>query len=185
MDQKTQFDRALTMLRSGDYRAVADLCVDSLERFPGDANFLVLSARANLALKEFDTAEKNVQEALRLFPDFAEAHETLGDLMLFRGNAGGARSAYETASRLDPSRTHARDKIRRARELEKAAAAKPAKETIPFESELAAAAQHEKAGDLQAAEMISASRNCFWPAAMLASRRAASTCRGSRLRISR
>ena len=91
MDQKTQFDKALSKLRSGDYRGVADLCVDSLARFPGDANFLVLSARANLALKEFETAEKNVQEALRLYPDFAEAHETLGDLMLFRGNAGGAR----------------------------------------------------------------------------------------------
>ena len=154
MDQKTQFDKALSKLRSGDYRAVADLCVDSLARFPGDANFLVLSARANLALKEFETAEKNVQEALRLYPDFAEAHETLGDLMLFRGNAGGARSAYETASRLDPSRTHAREKIRRARELESAPATPARKEALPFEAELEQAARHEKDGNLAAAEMI-------------------------------
>jgi tetratricopeptide (TPR) repeat protein len=154
MDPKTQFGRALTMLRSGDYQAVADFCVDSLEQFPGDANFLILSARANLALKEFDTAESHVQEALRLFPDFAEAHETLGDLMLLRGKPAVARSAYETASRLDPSRQHARDKIRRARELEREATRKPEKQQVPFQAELEQATRHEQDGNLQAAEMI-------------------------------
>ena len=154
MDQKTQFDKALSMLRSGNYQAVAELCVDSLERFPGDANFLILSARAHLALKNFETAEKQVREALNLFPDFADAHETLGDLMLFRGNAGGARSAYETASRLDPSGRNARDKIRRAKALEKAPQKKPEDESVRFEAELQRAAEHEKAGNPQGAEMI-------------------------------
>jgi tetratricopeptide (TPR) repeat protein len=154
VEQKKAFEKALSILRTGDYQAAADMCVTSLERFPGDANLLVLSARANLGLRDFSTAESNVQEAIRLFPDFAQAHETLGDLMLFRGDPRSARTAFETASRLDPSRRHIRDKIKRVREIKKSATRRAASDGIRFEAELAEAQRNEEEGKEQAAEMI-------------------------------
>ena len=157
MEQKNQFDAAHSALSSGDSQAAADLCKLSLEQFPGDANFLCLAARANVALKNFDLAERHVEEAIRLFPDFALAHETLGDVMLVRGKVSKSRAAYETASRLDPTRQATRQKIDRVKQLERNAEGRPAgavAQPMPFEIEIARAREHENKGDPQAAEMI-------------------------------
>lgn len=157
MEQKNQFDAALSALRSGDSQAAADLCRLSLEQFPGDANFLCLAARANVALKNFDLAERHVEEAIRLFPDFALAHETLGDVMLVKGKVSKSRAAYETASRLDPTRQATREKIERVKQLERNAEGRPVgavAQPMPFEIEIAKAREHENKGDPQAAEMI-------------------------------
>lgn len=157
MEQKNQFDAAHSALSSGDSQAAADLCKLSLEQFPGDANFLCLAARANVALKNFDLAERHVEEAIRLFPDFALAHETLGDVMLVRGKVSKSRAAYETASRLDPTRQATRQKIDRVKQLERNAEGRPAgavAQPMPFEIEIAKAREHENKGDPQAAEMI-------------------------------
>jgi len=157
VEQKNQFDAALAALRSGDSQAAADLCNLSLEQFPGDANILCLSAQANIALKNFELAERHIEDAIRLFPDFALAHETLGDVMLVRGKVSKSRAAYETASRLDPTREATRQKIDRAKQLEKSAEARPAgavAQPMPFENEIAKAREHENKGDPQAAEMI-------------------------------
>jgi len=72
-------------MQSCDPQAAADSCERSLKRFPGSANLLCLSAKANIALKNVDIAKSRIEDAMRLFPDFAEAHETLGDLMLIQG----------------------------------------------------------------------------------------------------
>ena len=156
MDQKDQFDKAVTALRSGDFQTASELCDQSLEQFPGDANFLCLSARTNIALKNFEAAERHIEDAMRLFPDFALAHETFGDLMLIRGNASGARAAYETASRLDPGQTQVRQKIDRAKAHEEVAKKRPPPQPprMPFEDEIGKAREHEQSGDPRAAEMI-------------------------------
>ena len=120
VDQKAHFDAALRALSSGNPQAAAEICEKSLEAFPGDANLLCLSARANLALRQYSAAEKNVEEAIQRFPDFALAHETFGDLLLVQGQGSKALSAYQTAMRLDPARTETHGKIDRARDLEKA-----------------------------------------------------------------
>ena len=157
MDQKAQFDKALSALRAGDFRTAAEVCGESLEQFPGDANLLCLGARANLALKNFDRAEKYAEDAIRLFPDFALAHETLGDLQMVRGKVSSARTAYETASRLDPTRRETRERIARAKELEKSAPKVPAgavRQMPPFQAEIDKARSLEKDGDPRSAEMI-------------------------------
>ena len=152
-----QFDKALSALRAGDFRAAADLCGQSLKQFPGDANLLCLGARANLALKQFDLAEKYAEDAIRLFPDFALAHETLGDLQMVQGRITSARSAYETASRLDPTRQETRARIAKARELEKIGTKVPSgavRQLPPFQAEIDKARAFEKDGDPRSAEMI-------------------------------
>lgn len=115
---REHFDRALKLLQSRDPQAAADSCERSLKRFPGNGNLLCLSAKANVALKNFDIAKLRIEDAIRNFPDFAEAHETLGDLLLIQGRPDVARKAYEQAMRLDPTQAKVHDKIDRSRTLE-------------------------------------------------------------------
>ena len=158
MDQNEQFKVALSELRSGNAQAAAELCDRSLSSYPGDANFLCLAGKANLALKNFDIAETHVEDAIRLFPDFASAHETYGDLMLVQGMVSKARTAFETAMRLDPMRVAIHEKIDRAKQLGKSGSAKLATsvrpERIPFDAQIQKARDFEKSEDLRSAEMI-------------------------------
>lgn len=157
MNQKQQFGNALSQLQSGNVRMAAELCDQGLARFPGDGNFLVLSAKANLALRNFAIAERRIEEAIGLFPDFAGAHETYGDLLLVQGRAKDAISAYETALRLDPTNVRAHDKIERARAARAnrttadAAAGPPG---TAIDERIRTAMEFERSGDLKSAETI-------------------------------
>jgi len=128
----------------------------SLEAYPGDANLLCLSARVQLALKRFDDAREQAEKAITLFPDFALAHETLGDVNLVEGKGARAQSAYETAMRLDPARPGIDDKIDRAAALEQSIAEKRARIAIrhTYDAEIRKAQELERNGDVQAAEKI-------------------------------
>lgn len=161
-NQRERFDRALERLRAGDPQAAADSCERSLKSFPGDANLLCLSAKANIALRNLDLAKSRIEEAIRLFPDFANAHETLGDLMLIQGRPDVARKAYEQAMRLDPTQTTIHDKIDRAQQLEqklsdqktRVADAPAPQRRMAFEAEIAKAVKFEQDGDAKSAEII-------------------------------
>lgn len=158
MKQEEQFSSALSQLRSGNAEEAARLCDQSLQQHPGDANFLCLAGKANLVLKNFGVAEKRVAEAINLFPDFALAYETYGDLMLVQGKAAKARASYETAMRLDPAHGAIHDKIDRARKIESSGStgpAQPAPSTRShFQAEMQKAREFENKGDVRAAEMI-------------------------------
>jgi len=162
IEQQKLFNRAAKLLRSGDARAAAGLCVRGLKQNPGDANLMCLSARAKLSLRKFPEAKTLLEEAIRRYPDFAVAHETLGDLLLAQGHAESGRKAYEQAMRLDPTRLATHDKIDRAKELEikvneamKAQREKgPARKVLPFAAEIAEALEHERNEDPKSAETI-------------------------------
>ena len=158
MNQKRQFDHALSQLRSGNLEVAAELCDQNLKKYPDDGNFLCLSARANLALRNLAVAESRVQEALRLFPEFPLAHETMGDILLIKGQPLQALSAYENVVRLDPANAGVHDKIDRAHVLKEREAEAPernvAQQQVPYRSELRKAQEFEDGGDGQAAEMI-------------------------------
>jgi tetratricopeptide (TPR) repeat protein len=155
VDQQAQFDAALLQLRQGKLQAAVSLCDENLAKYPGDANFLCLASKANLALRNFDLAKTHVEEAIRLFPDFAMAYETYGDLMLVQGIVTKARTAFETAMRLDPARVAIHEKIDRAKQLEKSGATGRADAgRMLFDTEIKKAREIERNGDLQSAEMI-------------------------------
>jgi len=111
------FDRAQARLRSGDAMAAASICDEALREFPGDANMLCVAARASLVLRRFEESGKRAEEAIRLYPEFANAHDVYGDLLLATGRAGLAVDEYETTLRLDPARPATLQKIDRARQL--------------------------------------------------------------------
>lgn len=157
MNQQQQFANALSQLKSGNVRMAVELCELGLKRFPGDGNFLVLSARANLALRKFARAGTDIEEAIRLYPDFAGAHETYGDLLLVRGDGEAAVAAYETALRLDPTNARVHDKIERARQpATQPVSAAPASAATHASTDerIRAALEFERSGDLESAESI-------------------------------
>jgi len=149
-------------LRSGNAESAAEVCERSLIMFPGDANLLCLLAKSNIALKQLDKVKSHLEEAIKLFPDFAVAHETYGDFFLIIGRAQDARKAYEQAMRLDPTHATIHDKIDRARQLESQIAEQmPAvrqqptpNRGMPFAAEISKALQLERDGDPKSAEMI-------------------------------
>jgi len=56
-------------------------------------------------------AEANYREALRLWPDLAEAHAGLGILLAQQGNPAGAESCFRQAVRLEPGSAQAQSNL--------------------------------------------------------------------------
>jgi tetratricopeptide (TPR) repeat protein len=152
------------MLRNADMTGAASACKQGLARFPADANLMCLAARANLALRQFPEARNYLQEALRQYPDFATAHEILGDLLLVEGHYQEALSAYNQVLELNPSNKAATLKIEKSKallqeaesqiEVAKAAGRSGFQQADPFAGELLKAEELEKTGKREDAEVI-------------------------------
>jgi tetratricopeptide (TPR) repeat protein len=137
-------------------------CEAALKDYPGDANLMCLAAKANLVLRHFDDARRLIDEAVRLFPDFAVAHDVYGDLLLMQDRPEAAVKAYEQVMRLDPTRSHVLTKIERAREqgtsvskapLQAEGKAAPARR-MAFENEIHLAQEKHKSDKPGEAEKI-------------------------------
>ncbi|MDZ7769950.1 MAG: sulfotransferase [Woeseiaceae bacterium] len=156
--QRQSFDNALAKLRAGEFARAASLCEEALLTFPDDANTMCLASRAYLALRQFESCERHVTEAMRRFPDFAMAHDVYGDLMLATGRASRAITAYQKAVTLDPARPATLAKIDRAMQAA-AAAGTPQDSKTPgtrmaFAGEIREAESLQQAGDVKKAENI-------------------------------
>ena len=123
---------------------------------------MCLAAKANLLLQQFNDAKRLIDEAVRLYPDFAVAHDVYGDLLLMQENPEAAVKAYEQAMRLDPTRSHILTKIERAREqgtsvskapLRAEGKAAPARR-MAFENEIQLAQEKHKSDKPGEAEKI-------------------------------
>ena len=149
-------------MRAGNAAGAANTCSSALKDYPGDANLLCLAAKANLVLRKFDDSKRLLDEAVRLHPDFAVAHDVVGDLLFAQGFVGAAVKAYEQALRLDPTSSGALVKIERAQELIKVAEkAGPQAGEVPaearrmaFADEINQAEQFTRNGDSKRAEDI-------------------------------
>jgi len=113
-----------------------------------------------LVLKNFDGAKQHLDEAVRLYPDFAVAHDVVGDCLLAQGYAAAAIKAYEQALRLDPTQSGVHTKIERAEELiRRSESASHSTDSVPtrqmaFLNEIRDAEQSSKDGDVRRAEEI-------------------------------
>lgn len=144
-------------MRSGNAEMAAEMCELILRKFPGDGNLLCLSARANIALRQFALARSRIEEAIRLFPDFAMAHETHGDLLVLQGRTDDALKSYEQALRLDPAQALLHDKIDRARKLQAEArnrASEHSRQRQENADDIERALEFERNDDPRSAEMI-------------------------------
>ena len=98
--QRSSFDRAATLLRTGDAETAELICANALIEFPDDANFLCLSGRALLMLGRSADADARLADAIDQFPDFSRSHVVVGEMRLSQGRHEDAANALRRAIEL-------------------------------------------------------------------------------------
>lgn len=79
-----------------------ELAEEAVRKHPSEAMGYNLLAWAELALNEFEAAEKNLNYALIIDPNLAAAHYNFGQLHEKRGRIDDAKAEYKDAYTLDP-----------------------------------------------------------------------------------
>ena len=164
LNQRQAFNQAFSYLKSGDAKMCLTVCNVTLQRFPKDINLLCLCARANIALRLFEDAQKNLDKAVVIAPDFSIARETYGDLLTIQGKPDRALKEYQNALQLDPKRPHINEKIEQAKAMQnelrqlnqatKQDRSGSPKIRMSFEDEMNQALEHQEAGKSNEAEDI-------------------------------
>ncbi|MCH9693516.1 MAG: sulfotransferase [Gammaproteobacteria bacterium] len=113
-------------------------------------------------MKNFPEARQRLDQAIKLHPDFALAHDVFGDVLFAQGYVGTAIKAYEQSLRLDPTRANLVQKLDKAHEV--LANAPPADTTemptqaaskkMAYSAELQKAAEFAKSEEPNKAEDI-------------------------------
>ena len=98
-------------MQTGEAESAEAICAGALDQYPGDANFLCLSARALVKLGRFDEANARIERALSIFPEFERAYELRGELLFAKGELPAAAEAFQQALKLDPKRQRIRVKL--------------------------------------------------------------------------
>jgi tetratricopeptide (TPR) repeat protein len=80
----------------------------AVARRPGDWQFRYNLANLWMEQKRYAAAVQELREVVRLMPDVEPLQTTLGEALLLAGDRAGARTAFETALRLDSSSSNAR-----------------------------------------------------------------------------
>jgi|FLOH01.1.fsa_nt_gi tetratricopeptide (TPR) repeat protein len=117
MDQQQQqvmYKRAQTFLKTGEYKAAEDVCDSVLKSFPQDANFMCMSAHALIRLNRYDEAQRRLELAIKLFPEFDSGYDACGDLFLAQGKLDDAVKAYQHALKINPKRQQTQMKLSQA-----------------------------------------------------------------------
>jgi tetratricopeptide (TPR) repeat protein len=157
--QRETFDTVLALLKGDDPAAAMSAAEAGLLTYPDDGNLMCVAARAAIAIRQLDTARRYSEAAISRYPNFAAAHEVLGDLLLVEGRANAALEAYEKALRLEPARPNVRERMARAGELREAASSNVVggrlrRQQGAFANQLMKAAEHEEMGERDQAETI-------------------------------
>ena len=110
--------QALSYLTSGDARLCLNMCNAYLKHFPNNEILWCLCARANITLKLFDDAKKNIDKAMEIAPDFALTKDTYGDFLLLQGKPDLALKEYQKVLQLNADIPQIKEKIERAKALQ-------------------------------------------------------------------
>ncbi len=109
--QQAMYKQAQDYLKAGDFEAAENVCDNVLRKFPQDANFMCMSAQALIRLKRFDDAQKRLEKAINLFPNYDRAYDGCGDLFLAQGKFDDAAKAYQHTLKLNPQRQQTQMKL--------------------------------------------------------------------------
>ena len=140
------------------------MCNAHLKHFPKNEILWCLCARANITLKLFDDAKKNLDKAMEIAPDFALTKDTYGDFLLLQGKPDMALKEYQQALQLNADIPQIEEKIKRAkalqnkfRNLQKATDNKQGKtlrRRMSFEDDIKQAQEHKESERNEEAEDI-------------------------------
>lgn len=153
--QRARFEQIQALMRQGDMPAALQHCRASLNEFPQDANLMCLASRTSLATRDFTAARQYAENAIRAYPQFATAHDALGDVLLVEGEPGLALESYQRALEQGGNGQTLARKMQRARQSMELTANSPMPQrSMPFAAEIAQAQEFEQAGDRNEAEEI-------------------------------
>ncbi|MBT5008501.1 MAG: tetratricopeptide repeat protein [Gammaproteobacteria bacterium] len=105
-DQKNPrqvFERVISLLKSGARAEAESVCRESIQRDPGDVNFMALLGTILAERNEWLEAEECLRHAIRVAPGHARAHEDLGTVLLNQGQHAAALPLLEKAAELMPN----------------------------------------------------------------------------------
>ena len=109
---KASFERAMAFLNAGDAKMAEKICRSTLnEVSSGDPNLQVLLCVALIRQGRSGAAVKRLKHTLRMFPDFPQAHEELGNALLAQNNPDKAIESFRTAIELNPENPSALIKL--------------------------------------------------------------------------
>ena len=99
MDQR---DRAIELMRTGQFQEALPLFLLLLRENPNDAGAAYMAGQCCRFLSDFDGAVKHLSTAARLHPGQPEVFLALGIATQLRGDLGASREALERAIAADP-----------------------------------------------------------------------------------
>ncbi len=93
----------MTFLRAGDAPMAERICRQALMAFPRDANLLCLLGAAMLKQNRAKEAEHTLSRAVRMYPNFTRAIETLADALIMQGRLPDALEALDGPRNSSPA----------------------------------------------------------------------------------
>ena len=156
---KASFERAYGFLKSGDAKMAEQLCRTALEEFPLDGNLRCLFGITLMRQGKHKKAERQLRRVTQQYPEFAKAHEELGNARLAMEQPDEALFCFERAVQINPQSASAYMKLAmtlsmlgRSKEADQAYEASFKLE--PNRKALVQAAEHQRAGNWKEAEKI-------------------------------
>ena len=157
---KASFNRAKAFLNAGDAKMAEKICRSGLKQITsGDPNLQVLLCVAMIRQGRSGAAVKRLKHTLRMFPDFPQAHEELGNALLGQNKPEKAIESFQKAIELNPKNASALIKLGKIfsaldRRQEAEEAYKKALKLDPIQEKLASAAQLLRQNKIEEAEKI-------------------------------
>ena len=157
---KASFNRAKAFLNAGDAKMAEKICRSGLKQITsGDPNLQVLLCVAMIRQGRSGAAVKRLKHTLRMFPDFPQAHEELGNALLGQNKPEKAIESFQKAIELDSNNASAHIKLGKifsalGRRQEADEAYKEALKLEPMQEKLASAAQLLRQNKIEEAEKI-------------------------------
>ena len=110
-DSRKLFEQAIAHLKQGEIDDAQQLCASALNENASDANFLGLMGAILLKKDDARAAVPYLEDAVRIVPGFAQAHEDLGSAYYYLGNAEKAKTCLEKALEINPRLESAGNKL--------------------------------------------------------------------------
>lgn len=157
---KASFERALEFLNAGDHIMAEKICRRAIKEVSNsDPNIQVLLCVSLTRQGRSGSAVKRLKHILRSFPDFAPAHEELGNALLAQNKPDKAIEAFKKALQLRPNNASAMIKLGKifsqlGRKDEANEFYQSALALEPTKERLASAAQAFARGQIEEAEKI-------------------------------
>ena len=100
---KEAYGNAVSLLESGNYELAEKQLAEILQNYPNDPNALRLSGVSSIEQGKPEIALIPLRKAIKVAPDFAQAHEDLGTAWFLLSELKKSEVCLKAALKLDPA----------------------------------------------------------------------------------